>query len=85
MCFVFWYKEFVSTKNIIAVFIVSFVMNKSCCNSGFPFKNNVEGYVENREKNVHKGRGSDFKLAVQEIDAFLKDPKANISISISLL
>lgn len=46
--------------------------------SGFVFKDNIENYIKNREKNSSKVKSSNFKLAVREMEELLQDPKANL-------
>lgn len=42
--------------------------------SGFVDHDKIEDYLQNREKFMKKGRGNDFKLAVQCMDDFIADP-----------
>lgn len=34
----------------------------------------IEDYSKNREKFISKGKGNDFKLAVQQMDEYISDP-----------
>lgn len=34
----------------------------------------IEDYSKNREKFISKGKGNDFKLAIQQMDEYISDP-----------
>ncbi|XP_031621913.1 uncharacterized protein LOC116339963 [Contarinia nasturtii] len=41
---------------------------------GFVDRDKIEDYTQNREKFIGKGRGSDFKYAVNQMDNYISDP-----------
>lgn len=47
-------------------------------NSGFVDQSKVESYTANRQKFVSKGKGTDFKIAVQQMDEYISNPTVKI-------
>lgn len=46
--------------------------------SGIVKADNVQSYVQNREKFVKRGRGHNFEVAVQECDTLLAEGLVNL-------
>lgn len=63
-----------------SVYLIVFVINNTNTNtnSGFVLENNIEGYVDGRSKYVEKGKGPEFKQAVQEMDDYLRSPTVRV-------
>lgn len=57
---------------------IAYSFFSSSKNSGFVDQKKVENYIVNRQKFVSKGRGTDFKIAVQQMDEYISNPTVKI-------
>lgn len=83
MCAVLWNEAIVSYSKLFVELLVNYLnhfVSKYFLCSGFVERDKIVSFVDNRTKFVRKGKGVDFRRAVEQMDEYVLDSVVRIQI-----